>query len=54
MVGWDDFYVGILTDVLGAIVVAVPIYLLFTRKEKQKENAVETNVLERLNRSLRM
>jgi hypothetical protein len=50
MVGWDDFIVGLITDLVGAAVVSVPIYFLFTRRERKKERKLESGVLEGLNR----
>jgi len=53
MVGWLDFGIGLLTDVIGAVIISVPIYILFTRRERQKERALQKNVFIRIQDSFK-
>ena len=52
MVGWDDFLLGLLTNIISAIIISVTVYILITRAEKKKERNLTKSVLERINLSL--
>ncbi len=52
MVGWDDFFLGLLTNIISAIIISATVYFLITRAENKKGKNLTKNVLERINLSL--